>query len=152
MTITHTPDVALPPGADPARLEEWETYEGSACRLVWSTLMSLPEEIDYDVRVVVASQSPDGAIIVNSAEGPFVHLGDGNEYSSDDARTVATALLTPADLADQWAGKTTPSSWLAIAEAAVREAYAAFRTAPGNAGDYLKAALDCLADAQAVAR
>jgi hypothetical protein len=111
--------------------------------------MPLPEEIgNYDIRVV-ASQSPDGAVIVDSVEGPFVDL-DGETHSPDSARLLAGALIAAADLADQWAAA--DNHLLVTAKAAVLQAYNALKTTPGNAGDYLRAALDSITDAQAVLR
>jgi hypothetical protein len=46
----------------------------------------------------------------------------------------------------------TPHDLLSTARVAVLEAYEALRTAPGNSGDYLKAALDSVGEAIEVLR
>ncbi len=67
------------------------------------------------------------------------------------ARELARLLIAGADLADTWVGNIpNPAEKIALAKTAVERAYIAVRTAPGNAGDYLRGALDSIADAQAV--
>ncbi|WP_198344114.1 hypothetical protein [Mycobacterium dioxanotrophicus] len=110
--------------------------------------MQLPEHLaTNDIRVVVV-QRADGTIInVKGDDEPLVYHGCF-DYTTEDARTVARALLEAADLADTWAGRSDAADTAMIAaHRAVRAAYALLRTTPGNAGDYLRAALDSLIDA-----
>ncbi|MDP7731499.1 hypothetical protein [Mycobacterium sp. TY813] len=149
-TITPTPDPALPPGADPENVDGWDC-EAPSTRLVWSTPMPLPDHLEcYDIRLV-ASQRRDGTIVSSDADGPLVYIG-GEDYTPNDARLVADALVKAANLADKWGGATPTEDRLSAAKDAVMAAYLELRAEPGNAGDYLRAALDCIADAQAVTR
>lgn len=106
-TITPSTDVPLPSGADP-EVDNWEACEdGFVYRLVWSTPVPLPETLAVahnDIRVV-CTQLPDGLIVTDdpTREGPFVYFGN-QDYRAEDIRVLAQALLTAADLADQWAG------------------------------------------------
>ncbi len=155
MTIAQPTDPPLPHGADPDQVEDWETEKSgestTTSRLVWSTPI-LPEQAGVGV-CVVASQRPDGSIIAeDDIEGPLIYVGN-DDYTLGDARMLATALVQAADLADQWAGRRSlATSQLATAKSALLQAYTALRKAPGNAGDYLRAALDSIDDAQAVLR
>lgn len=106
ITPLADPQVALPPGADPEHTDNWETDNGVTSRLVWS----LPDPLlkstcEHDVRVV-ASQRLDGSIIVGvPSEVPLVYL-DGQDYSLEQARMLARAMLAAVALADEWTGET----------------------------------------------
>jgi hypothetical protein len=150
MTVTQQPEVALPPGADSTHQhpDEWEPHEDAdhpAYRCVWSQAFHQAA----DIRAVVV-QFADGRIASEGQDAPLIYI-NGDDYLPDDARAVATAIVAAADLADQWVGNApSPQAQLAAAKTAVLAAYNAFRPAPGNAGDYLRAALDSIADAAEV--
>jgi hypothetical protein len=107
--MTHATEVALPAGAD-TESDDWYTDEGVTQRLVWSRPMPLPEHLaTNDIRVVVLQYS-DGTIVnAKGDDEPLVYHGC-SDYTIDDARTVAQALLTAADLADTWAGRPAAST------------------------------------------
>lgn len=101
-----TPDLIatplLPPGADPNLADEWEREQDgkSAYRMFWSK----PYDTRLDVRVV-AIQLPDGTVVdrdTTPEDAPLVYIAS-DDYTPDDARKLATAILAAADLADQWA-------------------------------------------------
>lgn len=150
MTITETPYPPLPAGADTTDVNPWETHDGCTCRLVWSHPMPLPDELaTEDVRVVV-SQRTDGGIVDEPEDRPLIYLG-GADYSIESVRALARALTSAADLADQWTGKQPDLQELLIgARDELQRVFAAVRMLPGNADSYVIAALDSIADAQAV--
>ena len=141
---------ALPPGADPEGADDdWQpALDGfPSYRCVWSP----PINSDLDIRAVVI-QYADGRIETEGDDAPLVYIG-ADHYATDKARWIAQKLLEVADLADRWAG-TVPvvEARLVQVRSVVESAYVALRTEPGNVGDYLRAALDSIADAQAVTR
>jgi hypothetical protein len=151
MTLSQQYPVALPPDADPENIDNWETGSDSVTsRLVWSTPMTLAEGVDADVRIV-ASQRPDGSVIVDDSEGPCIYVDD-NDYTVREAREIARALIQAADLADQWAGVPGRSitELLADAFSILRVAHSQLSTRPGNADSYVRAALDSISDAAEV--
>lgn len=160
MTITtvRIPDVALPTGADPSWRDEWQDYgDGRAYRLVWSPAMpgwSRPgfQKGDVqDVRVAV-TQFSDGTIGTDGDDEPMIHADDAG-MSVAETRRFSRALLAAADLAEEWSGlQPDPVEALALARHTLQTAYAATRMLPGNAGDYVRAALDSILDAEAVTR
>lgn len=156
-TITPFNEVALPPGADPTWVDEWALHDdGIAYRLVWSRPMPgwskpVPGFSDEDVRIVV-TQFADGSIGTSGDDAPVVYCGQA-DHTPSSARLLAQSLVTAADLADEWTSTgPTLAERLAVARAALLAAYHAAATMPGNAGDYLRAALDSIADAEAVQR
>ncbi|OBI92087.1 hypothetical protein A5661_26390 [Mycobacterium asiaticum] len=74
------------------------------------------------------------------------------DLTAGQARELAGHLIHAAGIAEQWAETADTTSRLATAKAAAMDAYIALRGLPGNAGDYLRAALDSISDAQAVVR
>jgi hypothetical protein len=66
------------------------------------------------------------------------------------ARELAQMLIDAAHQADVWGGL--PVDPLADVRAAVLQAYNTYKQVPGNAGDYLRAALDSISDAAEVLR
>jgi hypothetical protein len=103
---------------------------------------------------VVAEQYSDGRLgaidVILDVDLGQSHSG----LSATQARELAGLLHEGADLVDQWAGRSpSPDSRLATVRATLHAAYMELRTATGNAGDYLKGALDSLDDAiEAVTR
>ncbi len=150
MTVSETTYPPLPAGADatPELANDWQpNIDGKPdYRCVWTP--SLSEE---DIRGVVI-QHADGTIPAEGEDGPLVYLGS-SDYRPDSARRIADNIRLVADQVDRWVGRT-PSghALLADARAAVERAYLSVRTEAGNSGDYLRAALDCITDAQAVTR
>lgn len=159
-TVTPTPDVSLPPGADANWDNQWENDEGRAYRIVWSNPLPLnnpwtepnPGWRDNDVRLAV-TQYGDGTIsdaTDDPGDRPLIYVG-GESYSIESARALSAALLDAANLAEEWtgqeSGKATAQRALIDAHRAVRNAWHLAKMKPGNAGDYLRAALDSLCDA-----
>jgi hypothetical protein len=104
MSKAQATDVALPIGADPERIDNWETDDGVTSRLVWSLPDPRTQRFSHDVRIVV-SQLLDGSIITDDAtEEPLVYV-DGEDYSLAHARILALALIEATELADRWAAK-----------------------------------------------
>ena len=104
MSKTQALDVALPAGADPTHVDNWETDNGVTSRLVWSTPHPLPSQFSCDVRVV-ASQRTDGSIITGEPhEEPLFYL-DGQDFTLAQARMLAQALSAVVNLAEGWATK-----------------------------------------------
>jgi hypothetical protein len=144
--MTQPTDVPVPPGAEP---DQWIGGQ----RDVYSTVGHVATSRDLlkcPAVTVVAEQRQNGhlgAIDVHVDVDPM-HSGMGVSQ----ARELAALINVGADLADQWAGRA-PSSAdrLAALRAELHAAYTALRTAPGNVGDYLRAALDSLDDAIEVA-
>jgi hypothetical protein len=102
MSKAQRTEVAPPPGADPERVDNWETNDGVTSRLVWSHAEVLTN--GFDIRLV-ASQRLDGSIITDDpSEVPLVYIG-GDDYSLDDARLVVRAILEIVKLADEWVAK-----------------------------------------------
>lgn len=140
-------------GADPAWGDGWEGHAGGVYRLVWSLPLPLgapwkqpnPGWADNDVRVVV-TQFADGTVGTGGDDKPLVYVGQ-ESFSPESARALSAALLAAAGLADQWTGHENVNALLAQARTVVESAYVALRCAPGNTGDYLRAALDSVTDA-----
>ncbi|MGV0700828.1 hypothetical protein [Mycolicibacter sinensis] len=152
MTVVHTPDPALPVGADPDVFEAWDE---DSQRVVWSHPMSLPERLadSYDIRVGVV-QRHDGTIISEGDDSPVIFLNGDEMRSPADARALVEALTEAADLADQWTGKPglSPIELMADAFSALRAARVALLSTAGDAADHLQIALDAVNDAAEVLR
>lgn len=108
--IASTNDVALPAGADPNMVDEWQidnTGEHPTYRCVWSTPF-YPEPM---LRVV-AVQLATGDMFLEEGDKPAVYM-DHTPMSPADARALAAALTAAADLADSWinAECTTCEQW-----------------------------------------
>jgi hypothetical protein len=139
-----------PPGAEP---DLWvagqrDIYSQIGYVATSTDLLSCPAV------TVVAEQYADGRIGCIDVILDVEMGGSHSDLSSAHARELAGMLTAGADLADTWAGNApTTDTRLSTAKAAVMEAYNALKLVPGNAGDYLRAALDSIDDAiEAVAR
>lgn len=143
-TITRHPEPAPPPGAEP---DIWEAdghrdvYASVGCVLSSSDILRCP------IVTAVARQNGTGAL-----DEIRVDIEAEGDLTPWQARELARYLIEAATIAESWAGSTGADSRLATAKAAVMDAYIALRELPGNAGDYLRAALDSISDAEAVAR
>lgn len=95
-----------------------------------------------------AVQYTDGSLDQSEVDGPRVWTDITGALTAQQARLIAVELGAAADEIDGWAdGHAAPMRALTAASRATREAYHALATAPGNAGDYLRAALDSITDA-----
>ncbi|MFN3003256.1 hypothetical protein [Mycolicibacterium wolinskyi] len=145
--ITQPTDLPVPPGGEP------DLWIGGQ-RDVYREVGTIPLTNDLLLNpcvTVLAEQRQDGTLgcIDVLIDVDVLHNG----LSATQARELAALLNSGADLADTWAGNTpNTDSRLAAAKNAVFEAYNALRLVPGNAGDYLRAALDSIADAIEVTR
>ena len=150
--IAHTSLPALPDGVDILNQEPFcpDADGNNAYRLVWSLPAEVPDNLaNLDIRLV-ATQLADGSFVTENTddhEAPTIYVG-GDHYTTTDARALAQALTDAADLADQWTSRPgSVDAAMTAAHRAVRTAYTLLRTAPGNSGDYLRAARDSLCDA-----
>ncbi len=153
-TVTRPSAPAVPAGMDPDITEGpwWQDDAGRNVRFLWTPPVAEPAFLARFALSGVCSQADTGEILTGGEHTPSVFFEDHSmsiadaERVGDAFRTVADQLravcLIPAD----------PDSAIAAAKAAVQRTYLACRTLPGNAGDYLRAALDSIDDAQAVAR
>ncbi|MDN4522626.1 hypothetical protein [Mycolicibacterium austroafricanum] len=155
--MTQTTELpALPDGVDILNQEPFcpDASGNSSYRIVWSLPAAVPDHMaDLDIRLG-ATQLPDGSIVNDGTtehEVPTIYVG-GHSHPVADARALANALQDLADLADTWTGTTDVHAVMANAHRAVRAAYILLRTEPGNVGDYLRAALDSISDAEEVIR
>lgn len=143
MTVP-TADPAPPPGAE---ADIWEddghrdVYASVGCILSTSDLLRCP------LVSTMARQDRGGAL--NDVR---VDIEAEGALTTWQAREMAGYLIEAAAIAESWAGSTGADSRLALAKVAVMDAYIGLRELPGNAGDYLRAALDSIGDAQAVTR
>lgn len=141
--MTQIARPALPAGADvdPELNDDWQP-EGYRC--VWTPPVG-PECI----RGVVI-QYADGSIGTEGSDAPLVYIG-ASEYTPAVARSVADSIHGAADLIESWAGRSTVEigALLTSARGAVDRA---LQAVPGDASDRLRAALDCIDEAQAVTR
>ncbi|PQE01406.1 hypothetical protein CYL16_04805 [Mycobacterium sp. EPG1] len=150
----HTYDrPVLPDGVDILNQEPFcPDASGGAYRIIWSLPAAVPDHMaDLDIRLG-ATQLLDGSIVNDDDtehEVPTIYVG-GHSHSVADARALANALMDLSDLADTWTGSTSVDAAMTNARRAVWVAYMLLRTAPGNVGDYLRAALDSIEDAEAV--
>lgn len=91
---------ALPAGADPGEVDDWQLSDEPAYRCVWSP--------DFDERLWVracAVQLLDGTLATDGTDAPSVFIGH-DRYTPAATRELAGRLCAAADLADQWAGVT----------------------------------------------
>ena len=140
MTQTTTnpyPDVAPPPGFEADRWDDAgrDIYQLAGTVLASNDFMKCP------LVSAVARQRLDGSL-----ESLTVEVDDAGHQplTSTQAREMAGYLIEAADMIDRWAGRSANDSRLAMVHATVLETYNALKTVPGNAGDYLKAALIAL--------
>lgn len=152
-TITRHPEPAPPPGAQP---DAWEHFDDDEMyRVVLGPLMSVAGRSEVTVQSS-AIQFDDGGICTSDAviEAPKVYIASDSDrgLTAEQARELARYLIQAAAIAESWTGGGGADSRLATAKAAVMDAYVAFRRLPGNAADYLRAALDSVTDAEAVTR
>lgn len=143
-TITRAADPTPPPGADPDIWEDddrRDVYASVGCVLSSSDILRCP------IVTAVARQDQTGAL-----DEIRVDIEAEGDLTTWQARELARYLIEAAAIAESWAGSTGADSRLATAKAAVMDAYIALRELPGNTGDYLRAALDSIADAEAVTR
>jgi hypothetical protein len=144
MTQSSDTDPAPPPGGEP---DIWEAdghrdvYASVGCVLSSGDIMRCP------LVTTTARQDQAGAL-----DQIRVDIEAFAPLTAEQARELAGYLTQAAGVAEQWAGMTLADSRLSAAKAAVMDAYIALRKMPGNAGDYLRAALDSIADAEAVRR
>ncbi|ORB89751.1 hypothetical protein [Mycobacterium persicum] len=144
-TITRHPDPTPPPGAEP---DIWEAdghrdvYASVGCVFASSDLLACP--------LVTAKARQDRAGVLEQicveVDAPAADL------TPEQARELAAHLLHAAGIVDRWAGNTNAAGRLDAAKIVVLQAYLAVRELPGNGGDYLRSALDSIADAEAVLR
>lgn len=148
MTQPNDAEPAVPPGAQP---DQWvggqrDVYAQIGYVATSSDLLACPAV------TVVAEQLADGRLgCIDVMLDVAMGKSDAGLAASQ-ARELAALLGAAADLADQWAGRPATDGPLDAARSAVMAAYNAFRQAPGNAGDYLRASLDSIDDAKAVLR
>lgn len=149
MTVQPNPIIPLPPGADPDDPNNWDWQDADseypAYRVVGRTISTLD---DCDIRTL-AVQYGDGTIAIDDQDGPRVYVGM-SDYTAAEARALAAALSEAAVFAEDWAG--TPAAPLSEVKAALIEAFNKYRNTPGNAGDYIRAAVDAISDAMEVLR
>lgn len=146
MTIESitTPDVALPP--DTVSLDGWQ---GNEYRVISGPDRRVPG-VDGIVGTS-AVQYADGSIDQSEVDSPRVWTDITGALTAQQARQIAGALVAAADEIDGWADAgAARMRALTAAIRATREAYDALATAPGNAGDYLRAALDSITEATAL--
>lgn len=146
-TITRAADPTPPPGADPDIWEDdghRDIYASVGCVLSSADIFRCPL-VD-----TMARQDHAGAITeirvvidINSSAA---------DLTAEQARELAGYLIEAAGIAERWAGNTDVGSRLSTAKVAVMTAYLGLRELPGNASDYIRAALDSIADAEAVTR
>ncbi len=153
-TVTRPSEPAIPAGMDPDTTEGswWQDEAARNVRFLWTVPVTTPAFLARFALSGVCSQADTGEILTGGEHTPSVFFEDHSmsiaeaEQVGDAFRAVADQLravcLIPAD----------PDAAMTAAKAAVQRAYLACRTLPGNSGDYLRAALDSLADAQAVTR
>lgn len=144
--MTHATEVALPAGAD-IESDDWYTDEGVTQRLVWSRPMPLPEHLaTNDIRVVVL-QHADGTIVnAKGDDEPLVYHGC-SDYTIDDARTIAQALLAAADLADNWVGQSETKALERIAKTAAQVCLELRNSTHTEAAEYMLSAMVSVLDA-----
>jgi hypothetical protein len=143
-TITPIPDPTPPAGAEPDIWEDdghRDVYASVGCVLSSGDILRCP------LVTTMARQDQAGAL-----DEIRVDVEADGALTAWQARELARYLIQAAAIAESWAGSTGADCRLATAKAAVMDAYIGLRELPGNAGDYLRAALDSIADAQAVTR
>ena len=164
--VAHPP---LPVGADthPELVDDWQPNDDGQpdYRCCWTPALTLTPKLDkLDVRGVV-TQLADGTIITEGDDQPHIYLY-GDNFTRDEVRALANALMATADILDIWAGVgDTKTSVLSRLEAikddtstAVRllRIYAAITAASsktaGEAAAYLQTANDSASDAAEVLR
>lgn len=153
--ITHrTDEVEIPTGA--ASVDDWQPFDDDEMyRVVLSPCMLVPGRSEVTVQSS-AIQFSDGGICTSDdvIEEPKVYVTNDNDtgLAPEQARELAWHLTQAAEIAEQWTGGSRAVSRLSTAKRAVLQAYTESRKLPGNAGDYLQAALDSIADAEAAMR
>lgn len=143
-TIARHPDPAPPPGAEP---DIWEADGHRDVYVAVGCVLSSAEILRCPIVSTTARQNRSGAL-----DEIRVDIEAEGDLTNWQARELARYLIEAATIAESWAGSAGVDSRLATAKAAVMDAYIAVRELPGNAGDYLRAALDSISDAEAVAR
>lgn len=150
MTTTESLTVSLPVGVATAE-HEWQPADAGhpPYRIIFGADRTVT---NHAVQVSPSAvQWADGSVDDGVVEAPSIYvfnLGDAAPLSSDQARELAAVLLESATMIDTWADAgATRMRALTAASRATRVAYHALATAPGNAGDYLRAALDSITDA-----
>lgn len=147
--MTQPADVPVPVGAEP---DMWVGGQRDVYAQVGYVPTS-PDLLSCPAITVVAEQYADGRIGCIDVLLDVSMGGSSAGLSATQARELAALLTAGADLADAWGGNApTTDTRLSAAKTAVMQAYTALRTAPGNVGDYLRAALDSIGDAIEVAR
>lgn len=145
-TITHTADPTPPSGAEP------DIWEDDGRRDVYASVGGVFSSSDLLACPLVtakARQDRAGTLdqICVEVDAPAADL------TAEQARELAAHLLHAAGIVERWNGNTNPAGRLEAAKIIVLQAYLTLRELPGsNAGDYLRAALDSIADAEAVTR
>ncbi len=77
---------------------------GLLARLIWSDEQPLPEHLAEHCIQAVVAQRPDGSIVLDDPSlAPRIYILDG-AHTTEDARALAAALVSAADLADRWTG------------------------------------------------
>jgi hypothetical protein len=102
-SATHLPQSTVPLPVGAAGPSDWQIDEGVINRPVWSQPMTLPDHLSYDIRVVV-TLLVDGSLVNEPGDAPLVYMGC-EDYSPEDARTLAQAILLAADLAEGWVAR-----------------------------------------------
>jgi hypothetical protein len=138
-------DPTPPPGAD---ADIWEDDGHRDVYAPVGCVISSSDDIMLCPLVTtVARQDRAGAL-----DQIRVEVDAMSDLTAEHAMELAVYLTQAAAIAEQWAGRTLADCRLSTAKAAVMEAYIELRKLPGNAGDYLRAALDSISDAEAVTR
>ena len=148
-TVSQPVEPTPPPGGTP---DQWIGKQRDVHQIVGHVSTS-PDLLKCPAVTVVAEQYLDGRIgcIDVLVDVDSMHSAMG----AAQARELAGLIVQGADLADQWAGAITgltPVELLANAFSALRVAHGALELVDGNAGDYVKAALDSISDAAEVLR
>lgn len=144
-------DVPLPVGAETSDL--WTDWNNE-CRVIFT-----PDHPVGNTDLAVyasAIQLADGTIDDGSGathEPPRIWLGERGGMSSGQARELAATLVQLASIVDQWTGqRLRVDTRLSTVRAALLEALQPVKRLPGNAGDYLQAALDSIDEVIEVTR
>ncbi|GFG81653.1 hypothetical protein [Mycobacterium paragordonae] len=145
-TIARQPDPTPPSGAEP---DIWESdgrrdvYTSVGCVLARQDILRCP--------LVTTIARQDRAGVVDRIR---VAIEADVDLTAEQARELAGYLIRAAGIADRWAGQAQEDqiTVLSAARDAVLAAYIELRELPGNVGDYLRAALDSISDAEGAAR
>lgn len=146
-TVTPPVNVPVPPGGE---ADQWVGDH----REVYAVIGHVPVSNDLlncPAVTVVAEQRADGSVGAIDVHVYCDPMYTGLDVSQ--ARELARLIGVRAVLADRWADRApSPVSRLVALRADVESAYRELRLSPGNAGDYLRAALDSVTDAIEAAR